>query len=173
MKNLVTIVSLLVLVSCSSNCDNVSSIMLPDNMKLLSGNYKKQYEGIYSEIRMIAYYDSTYCNNCAIRNFNMWARMINTMESYNDCASIVFIFAPRRSEVLKIKTMLDEYVVDYPVYLDTAFCFGNINPRIKQSFFGLIDKNNNIILSGYPFDSSKSYSQYIDTFNNMVINEKK
>lgn len=170
MKNVVTIIAIFVLFSCSGNVIKVTSIMLPDNMELLSGNYRYKYDGITSEVRMIAYYDSTICSNCVFKNFSIWTDLINTFESYNYRSAIVFIFAPRQSDIFKIKSMIEDYVVDYPVYIDTAYYFSKVNPEVQQQFFGMIDQDNHVILSGYPFDSSKKQKQYIKIFKSIINN---
>lgn len=139
--------------------------MLPDNMELLSGNYKNHYDGLNSDVRMIAYYDSTGCTNCALFNFNVWTNFINTVESHSDRASIIFIFSPRRSDLLHVKDLLDKYVVDYPVYLDTSCCFSKMNPTIHGSFYGIINKDNKVLISGYPFESSNINKQYYKLLN--------
>ena len=56
---------------------NVTKIYLPDNMELLSGEYNKQFEGINSEIKLIAYYDSAHCSNCAIKNSYIWSDLVD------------------------------------------------------------------------------------------------
>lgn len=166
MKNYVTIFVIFVLYSCTGKDKQVTSIMLPDNMELLSGSYKSKFDGIDSEIRMIVYFDSTACSNCTIKNFWIWTGLINSFEQYNDQASIVFIFAPGKSERLHTKSMLKDYVVNYPVYIDSAYTFRKINPKINNQFFGIIDHDNNVLLSGYPFDSPNKQNQYIRILKN-------
>lgn len=41
-----------------------------------------------------------------------------------------------------------------------------INEQINNQFFGIIDHDNNVLLSGYPFDSPNKQNQYIRILKN-------
>ena len=77
------------------------------------------------------------------------------------------IFAPSQSEIIKLKCSLYDYMVDYPVYIDTAYSFEQHNMNVSESFFAIINANNEIVLSGYPFENKKIYRRYLDTIYKM------
>lgn len=171
MRYLKVILLILLFFSCKSNRNNdVSIVRLPDGMQLLSGNYSKTYDGIHSKVRLIAYYDSTSCSSCAIKNLYAWANMVDIVERNRDKASIVFIFAPRKKDVNRIKMMLLDNMIDYPVYLDTAYVFRKYNNDIKNfPFYCIIDEEGLVKISGSPHENSNKFKRYVDVFNKEIV----
>ncbi len=171
MRLLKVILLLLLISSCKGNSNNdVSIVELPDGMQLLSGNYTKTFNGIHSDLRLIAYYDSTTCTNCAIKNVYAWASLINIVEKYRDKASVVLIFAPRKNDVDKVRKLLEENMIDYPVYLDTASVFRDLNNEITSfPYYCIIDRQGEVKISGSPFANTTVYKNYINVLNKELL----
>lgn len=159
--------------SCIRNNEidsRINSISLSDKMVLLDAGYKEHFDGIDSKVKLIVYYDSIMCSSCAIKNFYVWHNVIDFVESISsESASVIFIFAPKRGQIMEIKAILEDYAIDYPVYIDTSYITRCSNPKIpRNGIICLTDETGSIIVRGDPRSDKNLWEIYKEKIINLI-----
>lgn len=110
------------------------------------------------ELKLIVYTDSIGCTTCAINHIHLWESYIDYSKQINNQLRFYFIFSPMKSELRKIKLMIANTILDYPILLDSLREFEKLNPHLPKSralHTFLLDENNKVILVGNPLQNKK------------------
>lgn len=156
----ILIINLIVFFSCNNNTMKKKLSILTSQSINLPVKAKVTYNGIdtvmndmfESELKLIAYTDSTGCLSCRINKMNMWIPFLKYAEMYDGRLKFYFIYHPTLDiRILRDAMMLNP--IDYPVIIDEKGSFEKLNPHLpKDEIFHtfLLDENNNVILVGNP-----------------------
>lgn len=158
-------------IACGKSNDLYLALNAED-YELTRGEYDKHYDGINSKIRVVLYFDSTMCSTCLLKNSFMWSNLINYVEKDSLLSSVVLILSPKPSEYRKVKVLLDEYMIDYPVYLDSTSALLKNNSFVTESFFCLLDSTSKIIWKSTPIITNKNWKAFSKEYDNISLQYK-
>lgn len=100
--------------------------------------------------KLVVYTDSLSCPSCSLKRLFYWEPLIDSLHSSLD---FVFIFSPKKDEIVRVKETLRIENLNCPVYIDTCSAFTRANPHIPANelmhTFLLNDKDS-VILVGNP-----------------------
>lgn len=108
--------------------------------------------------KLLAFYDSTECSSCAIRNLDRWTDFINKTDTCPVDIKLYFILSPRKFERNKIKYISEHSLFRNHILIDTASYFSRNNPHIPDGAIFhtmLLNERDSIVLVGNPVNNSK------------------
>lgn len=173
MNRIVAILSVFLLVACSSNQKN------PDLQKILNRQMNLPTSGQWillnndttrtleqNKPKILVYYDSQGCTSCRLRELLVWKSIIQEIENmpYNsDTSKVEFVFvisAKKDKQALKIA--LQQHKFPYPILCDTEKEFerDNLLPDNELLHCFLLDKENKVKLIGSPLFNEKMWNRY-------------
>ncbi len=132
-------------------------------MVLHSFDYRGHFDGIKSNLKIVASYDSIMCGTCSINRLIAWREMIEYVEG-TDGVSLIFVFSPKVGDKEQMLELIENNPVDYPIYFDVENEFAKSNTLPKGLFVCLVDYNDSILFSGNPFHDDRwlLYKQIIE-----------
>ena len=138
-------------------------IVFPNNLSFtIYGEQEADFKIPTNGYKVVHYLDSIGCISCKL-NLEKWKEYIAYMDSVtNGTVPCVFFFHAKEKREVKIS--LKEENFDYPVCLDTANEFYQLNRfpmyPILQTF--LLDKDNRIVAMGDPVTNPKIKELYLN-----------
>lgn len=138
-------------------------IVFPNNPSFtIYGEQESDFKIPTDGYKVVHYLDSIGCISCKL-NLNKWKEYIAYMDSVtNGTVPCVFFFHAKEKREVKIS--LKEENFDYPVCMDTANEFYQLNRfpmyPILQTF--LLDKDNRIVAMGDPVTNPKIKELYLN-----------
>ena len=141
-------------------------IVFPNNPSFtIYGEQEADFKIPTDGYKVVHYLDSIGCISCKL-NLEKWKEYIAYMDSVtNGTVPCVFFFHAKEKREVKIS--LKEKSFDYPVCLDTANEFYQLNRfpmyPILQTF--LLDKDNRIVAMGDPVTNPKIKELYLNLIN--------
>ncbi len=141
-------------------------ILFPDNPSFtIYGEQKSDFKIPTNGYKVVHYLDSTGCISCKL-NLNKWKEYIEYMDSVTN-GTVPCIFFFHAKEKREVKISLKEQSFNYPICMDTANEFYQLNRfpmyPILQTF--LLDKNNCIVAMGDPVTNPKIKELYLNLIN--------
>lgn len=134
-------------------------IVIPDNLYSSVIDERKYHEMLSEKYKILVYIDSTACGSCWANNIVRWYDIVNYVESKDSIVSLMMIFSPQKKDKELWQGISSLNPLDYPIFIDTGYSMSN---QIKNSFIGLIDGNNMVVLQGNPLSSINKWNNYID-----------
>ena len=141
-------------------------ILFPHNPSFtIYGEQESDFKIPTDEYKIVHYLDSIGCISCKL-NLKKWKEYIEYMDSVTH-GKVPCIFFFHAKEKREVKISLKEESFDYPVCLDTANKFHQLNHfplySILQTF--LLDKNNRIVAMGDPVTNPQIKELYLNLIN--------
>lgn len=160
---------------CSSGLKNDIADMIDKTFVCETQSYEKFGEEPSRNSRQIseykftfiAYFDSIECMECHINKLNNWNKFIQICED-ND-TRVLFLFNPKRGDIMNLKMNIMRQRFKYPVYIDTCGSVKKHNnwiPKNPICHTFLLNDKNKVIMVG---DPRKNIS-IMNLFNSMVKN---
>ena len=141
-------------------------IVFPNNPSFtIYGEQESDFKIPNDGYKVVHYLDSIGCISCKL-NLEKWKEYIAYMDSAtNGTVPCVFFFHAKEKREVKISLKEDNF--DYPVCMDTANEFYQLNRfpmyPILQTF--LLDKDNRIVAMGDPVTNPKIKELYLNLIN--------
>lgn len=141
-------------------------IVFPNNPSFtIYGEQEADFKIPTDGYKVVHYLDSIGCISCKL-NLEKWKEYIAYMDSAtNGTVPCVFFFHAKEKREVKISLKEDNF--DYPVCMDTANKFYQLNRfpmyPILQTF--LLDKDNRIVAMGDPVTNPKIKELYLNLIN--------
>ena len=121
-----------------------------DSMQCFNGIFPSIPNRNNLKYKLVVYTDSLSCSSCSLKRLFYWEPLIDSLHSSLD---FVFIFSPKKDEIVRVKETLRIENLNCPVYIDTCSAFTRANPHIPANelmhTFLLNDKDS-VILVGNP-----------------------
>lgn len=147
-------------------------IILPKNSIVISSKDNPDINSHNQcDLKLIIYTAPQNCSSCGINNIHIWEKYLEYAQLFNGRLKLYFIYAPKKSEVNKIKLALGNNPLDYPVFIDDIGEFERMNihlPKNKELHTFLLDKNNNVIMVGNPLQSKSIEHLFYKTVKNKL-----
>lgn len=163
-----SICCVVMLVGCSKKNAQIRYLNIPSNLLQLNFEYDTTFYGIDSRFKIVAYYDSTICNNCVLKNIGNWYKVANLVENNCNLMSLLIIFSPKKDDLNELLYSLNDNPLDYPLFVDTVGAFSVMNPVLSGigSYVALLDSLNNVIIEGNPLFDREIFYEYERIINN-------
>lgn len=134
------------------------SIIIPDNMcaSFSMLNFKN--------FTIITYIDSSECTSCSLECIKRFS-LYDFDQLYTEHLLVV-----RSVDEIKIKEILNNLFIDYPVIYDRNGEFKKLNKFLSESIFKtfVIDKCKSIVWLGSPIETNKTWKLFNKMINNSI-----
>lgn len=125
-----------------------------------------------SRYQLVVFTDSTECTPCFISRISDWKEVTEEL-FFDSCRSIkmLFIYSPSQSNIQKIKQVVKDTEIDWPIYIDTAYVFLQENKHVpvnRQFHTFLLNDKDEVLCVGNPL-----YNEKIRNIYKSIIREKK
>ena len=103
-----------------------------------------------------------------------WKEILSFADSIAHRFRVVFLFTPKESELPAVKTALQTFGIDYPVFLTDHVEFIKLNPSLPEHdprmHTFLLDADNKVLLAGNPVNNEKLWELYKPVINKLMNN---
>ena len=124
-------------------------------------------------VKLIVWYDSLGCASCEASKMYVWNDIVTEADSLSPFR-IIYLFTPKKEDLLKISITLKADRLDYPVFIDQNATFVRQNPNLpknKQLHSFLLDKDNKVVMVGSPLFNPALWRLYKNTIQTMIDND--